>query len=53
LFIADDEELLFPFDDDKMLLLFLRPCKHYPESAYKKVSGQEISPVHVHQKEGL
>jgi hypothetical protein len=48
LFIADDKELLFPLDDKKMLHQFLRPCKYYPESAYEKVSGQEISPRSIH-----
>jgi hypothetical protein len=36
-FIADDKELLFPLDDEKMLRQFLRPCKYYPKSAYEKV----------------
>ncbi|XP_069698211.1 alpha-tocopherol transfer protein-like [Periplaneta americana] len=35
--LRDDEELLFPLDDEKMLLQFLRPCKFYPESAYEKI----------------
>jgi len=36
---ADDKELIFPLDEETMLLMFLRPCKHYPESAYAKVSN--------------
>jgi hypothetical protein len=42
-FFADDKQLLFPLDDEKMIRQFLRPCKYYPESAYEKVSGPEIS----------
>jgi hypothetical protein len=38
-FLADDRELHFPLDDEKMLLQFLRPCKYYPKSAYEKVSN--------------
>jgi hypothetical protein len=36
---ADDKELVFPLDDETMLLMFLRPCKYYPASAYAKVSS--------------
>jgi hypothetical protein len=36
---ADDKELIFPLDEEAMLLMFLRPCKYYPESAYAKVSS--------------
>ena len=36
---ADDEELIFPLDEETMLLMFLRPCKYYPESAFAKVSS--------------
>lgn len=36
---ADDKELIFPLDEETMLLMFLRPCKFYPESAYAKVSN--------------
>jgi len=35
---ADDKELVFPLDEETMLLMFLRPCKYYPQSAYAKVS---------------
>uniref|UniRef100_A0A1B6DTK8 CRAL-TRIO domain-containing protein n=2 Tax=Clastoptera arizonana TaxID=38151 RepID=A0A1B6DTK8_9HEMI len=38
--IREDEKLYFR-DDDNMLMIFLRPCKFYPESAYnlmKRVS---------------
>jgi hypothetical protein len=38
---ADDKELIFPLDEEIMLLMFLRPCKFYPESAYAKVSSEE------------
>lgn len=30
-------------DDDEFLLIFLRPCKFYPESAHKLVSTQKIT----------
>jgi len=36
---ADDKELVFPLDEERMLLMFLRPCKYYPASAYAKVSN--------------
>lgn len=35
--LRDDKELLFPLDEERMLLMFLRPCKYYPESAYAKI----------------
>jgi hypothetical protein len=45
---ADDKELLFPLDEERMLLMFLRPCKYYPESAYAKVSSEALSVIFVH-----
>lgn len=35
--LRDDKELIFPLDEEIMLLMFLRPCKFYPESAYAKI----------------
>lgn len=35
--LRDDKELTFPLDEEIMLLMFLRPCKFYPESAYAKI----------------
>lgn len=33
--VKADEELYLPLDEDDLLLKFLRPCKFYPESAFK------------------
>jgi len=35
--LRDDKELIFPLDEEAMLLMFLRPCKYYPESAHAKM----------------
>lgn len=35
--VQNDDSIYFK-DDDETLTIFLRPCKWYPESAYKLVS---------------
>lgn len=42
LFISADTKLHVPTDDD-FLIMFLRPCKYYANSAYKRVR-----PYHIH-----
>jgi hypothetical protein len=37
LYFLDDNDLTFPTESDIFLLTFLRPCKFYPESAFKKM----------------
>lgn len=38
--LAKDDTIYFKTDDDKVLIMYLRPCKFYAKSAYELVSKE-------------
>lgn len=36
--LKNDDSIYFKTDDDKVLIMYLRPCKFYAKSAYELVS---------------
>lgn len=38
--LAKDDKIYFKTDDDKVLIMYLRPCKFYAKSAYELVSKE-------------
>lgn len=39
LFVSAETDLNVPIDIDEYLIVFLRPCKYYPESAFEQVNS--------------
>ncbi|XP_059049876.1 clavesin-2-like [Achroia grisella] len=37
--LKGEPSLVLPIDDDEFLMKFLRPCKFYPESAFKRIQA--------------
>ena len=39
IFVSAETDMNVPIDIDEYLIVFLRPCKFYPESAFEQVNS--------------